>query len=149
MELIVNIDNSGGNGTSKLPLFQCWVLGLVNLKLWFRLADFCMCMCRSVFVFVCVSVCVGVCVCVCVCACECVCLLESLESEIYDIFQRIWRQVYHHNSFLCPYHYNLYTDFLLIFNLMICIVTPFNIRLPNPFNSHITYYLFLSLITYY
>ena len=63
MELIVNIDHSGVNGTSKLPILQCWVLGLVNLKLWFRLADLCVCMC------VCMCVCVGICVCACVWEC--------------------------------------------------------------------------------
>ena len=72
MELIVNIDHSGVNGTSKLPLLQCWVLGLVNLKLWFRLADFCMfvwggvCVGVCGSVFMCVHACVEVCAFVCV-----------------------------------------------------------------------------------
>ena len=85
MELIVNIDHSGVNGTSKLPILQCWVLGLVNLKLWFRLADLCVCV--RVCVCVCGSVCVHVCMYVCACVGICVCarVWECVSVNRYEI----------------------------------------------------------------
>ena len=71
MELIGHTDVTRLNVTAKLPLIQCWVLGLINLKMWFRLVTSCVCVC--VCVCVCDCVCVHVCVCMCVCACVCVC----------------------------------------------------------------------------
>jgi hypothetical protein len=56
MELIGHTDVTRLNVTAKLPLIQCWVLGLINLKMWFRWAIVCVCL------WVCVSVCVCVCV---------------------------------------------------------------------------------------